>query len=246
MKDETALLKKMGLDFELLDSGCCGMAGAFGFEKDHYDVSIKAGERVLLPRVRHADDQTLIIANGFSCREQIEQTTERQGLHLAQVMQMALHQQERPLLRLKSSANERKGNRSGASDGTKRWAIPEGYIPGWSHGPEPQMLSHEAVCLLNTSDADAHVTIMIYYADREPAGPYRMVVPARRTNHVRFNNLNDPEAIPLDTEYSSTIESDVPIVVQHTRLDSRQSENASVVYDGLGRMKTRRGSWIRC
>ena len=83
----------MGLDFELLDSGCCGMAGAFGFEKDHYDVSIKAGERVLLPRVRQADDQTLIIANGFSCREQIEQTTERQGLHLAQVMQMALHQQ---------------------------------------------------------------------------------------------------------------------------------------------------------
>ncbi len=94
MKDETALLKKMGLDFELLDSGCCGMAGAFGFEKDHYDVSIKAGERVLLPRVRHADDSTLIIANGFSCREQIEQTTERQGLHIAQVMQRALHERQ--------------------------------------------------------------------------------------------------------------------------------------------------------
>ena len=55
--------------------------------------------------------------------------------------------------------------------GCKRWAIPEGYIPGWSHGPEPQMFSHEAVCLLNTSDANAHVTIMIYYSDCEPAGP---------------------------------------------------------------------------
>ncbi len=90
MQDETDLLHKMGLDFELLDSGCCGMAGAFGFERDHYDISIKAGERVLLPRVRHADDDTLIIADGFSCREQIEQTTERHALHIAQVMQQAI------------------------------------------------------------------------------------------------------------------------------------------------------------
>ncbi len=94
MKDETALLKKMGLDFELLDSGCCGMAGSFGFEKDHYDVSIKVGERVLLPRVRHADEDTLIIADGFSCREQIEQTTDRQAQHVAQLMQMALRERQ--------------------------------------------------------------------------------------------------------------------------------------------------------
>ncbi len=92
MKDETALLKKMGLDFELLDDGCCGMAGSFGFEKDHYDVSVKVGERVLLPRVRAADQATLIIANGFSCREQVEQLTDRRALHLAQIMQMALHE----------------------------------------------------------------------------------------------------------------------------------------------------------
>ncbi len=90
MDAEVALLKKLGLDFELLDSGCCGMAGAFGFEKEHYDVSIACGERVLLPAVREARDNTLIIANGFSCREQIEQCTNRKTLHLAEVLKMAL------------------------------------------------------------------------------------------------------------------------------------------------------------
>jgi hypothetical protein len=110
--------------------------------------------------------------------------------------------------------------------GRKRWAIPEGYIPGWSHGPEPQFTSHETVCLLNTSDTEANVRITIYYTDREPSGPYRIIVPARRTKHLRFNNLKDPEPIPHDTDYASVIESDVPIVVQHTRLDSRQAENA--------------------
>jgi Fe-S oxidoreductase len=91
MSAEEAVLKKLGLDFKQLDSGCCGMAGAFGFEKAHYDVSIKCGERVLLPAVRNASADTLIIADGFSCREQIAQTTDRQALHLAQVIQMALH-----------------------------------------------------------------------------------------------------------------------------------------------------------
>lgn len=112
--------------------------------------------------------------------------------------------------------------------GRKVWAIPEGYIPAWSHGPEPQMLSHETVCLLNTSDQEAHVSITIYFKNREPAGPYQVVVPARRTLHQRFNDLHDPEPIPRDADYASVIESDVPIVVQHTRLDSRQSENALI------------------
>jgi len=94
MNDEEAVLSKLGLDFNVLDSGCCGMAGAFGFEKEHYDISIKAGERVLLPAVRKADNETLIIADGFSCREQIEQTTNRKALHLAQVLQMSLRQNQ--------------------------------------------------------------------------------------------------------------------------------------------------------
>jgi hypothetical protein len=110
--------------------------------------------------------------------------------------------------------------------GHTRWAIAEGYLPPSSHGPAPQMLSHETVCLLNTADRDAHVEITIFYADREPVGPYRVTVPARRTRHVRFNDLTDPEPIPCDTDYASVIESDVPIIVQHTRLDSRQAENA--------------------
>jgi hypothetical protein len=110
--------------------------------------------------------------------------------------------------------------------GRRRWAIAEGYIPGWSHGTGREMVSHEAVCLLNASDADAHVTITIYFTDREPAGPYNLTVPARRTQHVRFNDLRDPEPVPAATDYASVIESDTPIVVQHTRLDSRQAENA--------------------
>lgn len=110
--------------------------------------------------------------------------------------------------------------------GAKTWVIAEGYIPKESHGPEPQMTSHETVCLLNCSDNDAHVEITIYYKDREPVGPYRLTVSARRTRHVRFNDLREPEMIPRDTDYSSVIESDVPIVAQHTRLDSRQANNA--------------------
>jgi hypothetical protein len=110
--------------------------------------------------------------------------------------------------------------------GKTRWAIAEGYLPGWSHGPEPQMKSHETACVLNCSDDDAHLAISIFFKDREPAGPYRLTVAARRTKHIRFDELTDPEAIPRDTDYSSVIESDVPVVVQHTRLDSRQAENA--------------------
>ncbi|MBD2075011.1 sensory rhodopsin transducer [Phormidium sp. FACHB-592] len=110
--------------------------------------------------------------------------------------------------------------------GKTRWAIAEGYIPAYSTGPEPQFTSHETACLLNSSDQDAHVEIMVYFNDREPVGPYRVTVPARRTKHLRFNDLSEPEPIPRDTDYASVIESDMPIVVQHTRLDSRQAENA--------------------
>ncbi|MBW4446088.1 MAG: sensory rhodopsin transducer [Spirirestis rafaelensis WJT71-NPBG6] len=108
------------------------------------------------------------------------------------------------------------------------WAIAEGYIPPYSNGPEPQFISHETVCILNASDQDAHVEITIYYSDKEPVGPYQVTVSARRTKHIRFNDLKDPEPIPHDTDFASVIQSDVPIVVQHTRLDSRQPENALV------------------
>ena len=93
MKSEEKIYKDMGMDIEVLDAGCCGMAGYFGYEKgEQYEVSVKAGERVLLPAVRKADKRTIIIADGFSCREQIEQLTGRKGLHTAQVLQMALHE----------------------------------------------------------------------------------------------------------------------------------------------------------
>ena len=110
--------------------------------------------------------------------------------------------------------------------GRRRWAIAEGYIPGWSNGPEPALTSHETACILNAGDQDAAITIHIYYEDRDPVGPYRATVPARRTVHLRFNDLSDPDPIPLATPFASVIESDVPVVVQHTRLDSRQAENA--------------------
>ncbi len=93
MRSEEKIFQDMEMDYDVLDSGCCGMAGYFGYEKgDKYEVSVKAGERVLLPAVRKADKKTLIIADGFSCREQIEQLTNREGLHTAQVLQMALHE----------------------------------------------------------------------------------------------------------------------------------------------------------
>lgn len=108
--------------------------------------------------------------------------------------------------------------------GQRRWAIAEGYIPpGGTHADDPRFESHETACLLNANDRDAQVAITIYFKDREPAGPYRVTVPARRTLHLRFNDLKDPEPIPRDTDYSSVFESDLPIVVQHTRLDSRQA-----------------------
>jgi hypothetical protein len=112
--------------------------------------------------------------------------------------------------------------------GRLRWAIAEGYIPGWSNGPEPKLTSHETVCILNTSSRDAHVQITIFFSDKDPVGPYQLTVPALRTKHVRFNELKDPAPIPRETDYASLIESDVPIVVQHTRLDSRQAENALI------------------
>jgi len=91
---EEQLYRDMHLDWKMLDSGCCGMAGSFGFEEDKYGVSVAIGERVLLPAVRHAESSTLLIADGFSCREQIAQLTDREALHTAEVLAMAMHNPE--------------------------------------------------------------------------------------------------------------------------------------------------------
>ncbi|MEE6167280.1 MULTISPECIES: sensory rhodopsin transducer [unclassified Mycolicibacterium] len=110
--------------------------------------------------------------------------------------------------------------------GVTTWVLVDGYIPPTSTGPAPAMISHDTVCILNTGDRDAAVELIVYFRDREPAGPYRLSVPARRTHHQRFNDLSEPEAIPVDTDFSCVVRSDHPVVVQQTRLDSRQSENA--------------------
>jgi hypothetical protein len=108
--------------------------------------------------------------------------------------------------------------------GRTRWAIAEGYIPAESSFSEPALESHETACILNCGDRAAEIRITIFFADREPVGPYFVTVAARRTLHLRFNDLHDPQPIPRDTAYSSVFESNVPIVVQHTRLDSRRAE----------------------
>lgn len=105
--------------------------------------------------------------------------------------------------------------------GHRIWVIPEGYIPSASFSDAHDLISHEAACILNASDTPASIEITLYFEGREPVGPYSLTVPARRTRHLRFNDLRDPEAVPFDTPYSSVICSDTPIVVQHTRLDSR-------------------------
>ena len=94
---EFELLKRTGLDFQVLDSGCCGMAGSFGFEAEKYDVSVAIGERVLLPAVRNVSPDTLIIADGFSCFQQIEGLTGRRALHIAEVLQMGISEIPNPL-----------------------------------------------------------------------------------------------------------------------------------------------------
>lgn len=105
--------------------------------------------------------------------------------------------------------------------GARTWAIPEGYIPSGSVSQARDLISHEAACILNAGDQAAEVSLTLFFEDREPAGPYQIKIEARRTLHLRFNDLEEPEAVPRDTPYASLIQSNVPVVVQHTRLDSR-------------------------
>ncbi len=110
--------------------------------------------------------------------------------------------------------------------GRRRWVIAEGYIPSGSAFSDRTLISHETACILNAGDQPANVTLTIFFSDSEPAGPYQIEVGARRTLHLRFNDLDDPRPVPRDTDYSSVFESDVPIIVQHTRLDSRRADFA--------------------
>ena len=110
--------------------------------------------------------------------------------------------------------------------GKKAWIIAEGYIPAYGNGPKPEFESHETACILNTSNQKAEIELTIFYTDKDPVGPYKVTVEAQRTKHLRFNDLKDPKPIPKGTDYACVLESNVPVVVQHTRLDSRQAENA--------------------
>jgi hypothetical protein len=94
-KEEKSLMQKMGLEEEILESGCCGMAGSFGYEKDKYELSVACGERKLLPEVRKAGIATIIMADGFSCKEQVAQESNRHALHLAEVLEMGIRGETR-------------------------------------------------------------------------------------------------------------------------------------------------------
>lgn len=115
---------------------------------------------------------------------------------------------------------------AGTAIGNTVWVIGDGWIPPTSTGPAPEMTSHESACMLNPNRQAVDVELTLYFADRPPAGPYRVAIPGERVRHVRFNDLTDPEPVPTATDYSAVIRASLPIVVQHTRLDSRQAENA--------------------
>jgi hypothetical protein len=125
MDAEKKVLERMDLSAEELVSGCCGMAGAFGYEAgEHHEVSLAVGERSLLPAVRGAPPETLIIADGFSCKHQIEGSTDRKALHLAEVMAMAIEHgeagapgpfPERAMVQGRIAAQRRSMRRAGAS-----------------------------------------------------------------------------------------------------------------------------------
>src|SRR5690554_2634813 len=118
--------------------------------------------------------------------------------------------------------------------GKKTWALAGSRIPLEQTGKEPEFTSHDSLWMLNTTDDDADIEITIYYADREPVGPYPLKVGARRVRQVRFNDLINPQAMPLETDYGAAVVSSVPIVVQFSMVDTRQAANARSVVGGYG------------
>lgn len=116
-----------------------------------------------------------------------------------------------------------------AKIGRKTWVIPGGHIPLRSNGPEPESTSRDELSVLNASRSEARLKITIYYSDRDPVGPHALSVPPRRVRDVRFNDLIDPEALPLDTPYAAVIEASVPVVVQFGRLDSSRGTSVGFI-----------------
>lgn len=112
-----------------------------------------------------------------------------------------------------------------AATGEKQWIIPDGYIPEHSSG---ELTSHESICVLNTAGEDASLDITIFFEDREPIEGIVEVVPGRRTRHIRTSGLANPEGvkIPVGVPYAIEVRSDIPIIVQYSRLDATQAENA--------------------
>jgi hypothetical protein len=110
--------------------------------------------------------------------------------------------------------------------GAKTWAIPGGCMPLSSTGREPEHTSRDELFVLNASKRDAQLELHIYYGDRDPIGPYRLSVAAERMRCVRFNDLIDPQALPLAEPYACVLRSDEPVVVQFTRIDTSRVENA--------------------
>ena len=111
--------------------------------------------------------------------------------------------------------------------GKRHWVIAEGYLPALGPKPDdPALRSHEAACILNTGPVDAQIELTLYFAERDPVGPYRIRVPARRTLHLRIDDLADPEPVPRETDYASVFVSSVPVVIQHTRMDARSGDRA--------------------
>ncbi|WIV66960.1 sensory rhodopsin transducer [Natrialbaceae archaeon AArc-T1-2] len=121
--------------------------------------------------------------------------------------------------------------------GATRWEVPGGFVPADSTGPEPEMVSHDALSLLNAGEEMATLEITLTYADGHEAGPYPLTVAPRRVRRIRINDLIDPYAPPLGRDYGIVLESDVPVVVQFTRQDTRQAEHATLSTIAYGEAK---------
>lgn len=109
-----------------------------------------------------------------------------------------------------------------SSHGHTSWAFAGGHIPATSTGAEPEFTSREELAVLNTGPEDAHLRLTVYHHDADPVGPYELEVGPRRVRHVRINDLIDPRAIPLGVPYGLLVDSDVPVIVQLTRVDTRR------------------------